>query len=260
MTNHAIRFLTRQVADELAAAARAAVDAWAADWGPQDGLTVDCLPAHELAVDFARGRWSAGGRGDADVWCFEPAGFDLALVQALFPHEFDDSQAADRLGASIAESVARTAISSLAASGLAKLAPEAASLLGRDGEPPAWLWHRYAGTAAVRLTCGNRSLYWFVPGAARPRIKSVPKGVVPLLAALPATSMRVVAELSSIEMRIGDWTSLKVGDVVALGTRIDDPVHLFNDARFHLFDAWPGRQADYRAVELSAPPTSRNRN
>jgi hypothetical protein len=231
-------------------------DAWAARWSLAIDAA-DCFNAHE-APD-APTAWHAwqGRAGSHRPWCWTstpadtPAGW---LAVTLFGRAHERSIAAE---------VAARAWTEFG-DDLARLFGEAPGLdMPAVGPLPAS--GPWSGGVAVRLRCrgADTSDLWMhidadsvaallrdAPHRAAPPLTQ--KAPTPVLHALAPRPLTIRVELEAPVIDIGTLQSLRIGDVLTLPHRLDQPLHLRPDGQGDALScaAYLGSRDGHRAVEL----------
>ncbi|HEY5801015.1 MAG TPA: FliM/FliN family flagellar motor C-terminal domain-containing protein [Burkholderiaceae bacterium] len=226
----------------LAAAARL----WLDGWGIAADAVVCTAPAcgqPRAAGDWLRYREESG----AVLGLLHEAPAQPAIAALLFGGASGTSR--------LAPGVAAEAHADLTAMLLAALAPDGAHAAGAlTAVELAALTARGAASALAVLTLPNLVMQWLVPAAlvpwqAAPASAAPPR--TPLRDALRALPVALTVEIGDADITVGHLRTLAAGDVIALNSRLDQPLHVLGPGRDTvLCHAHLGRQQDLRAIEL----------
>ncbi len=231
------------------------VRAWATRWEASiDDLAL--FNAHEVPVG-APNAWTPwlGHATGLHPWAWVSDGDEppaLGLARALFGRTTEGTVAhelAGRAWVEFGDELAR------------RLGQVASAAAGPFGAPSARLW---GGDIALRLQlrgAGSFDLWLRVDGdsaarllrdQARPAARALPPVETPVLAAIAARSVTLRVELAPVEVDLGTLQSLRVGDVLTLPHRLEQPLDLHApDAPATVAcTAYLGSRDGRRAVEL----------
>lgn len=223
------RLFGRRERAALAAAAEERVRAWAAQWLPRGAAPrAQCVPAPERASRLVG--FTGWGRLEASqgAWLalpgLEPAREGLALAICGAPD--DDARSA------LALEAAGQALQALAAAILG--APAALDARrGREAEPDPDAWSLGSPAMALRLELGAAESFTTIeavthPGWALRVLEQAPRPAPARLAerrqALGGQRIELRVLAGSVELDVRSLRELAVGNVIALDTRIDEPM------------------------------------
>ena len=236
-------------------------NAWCAQWGvaagtvrarnagPEDGI----LPAGAWRRIASLPAWLS-------VDSTAPESVRDALRSMLFGSSTPASPIAEDVATASLDDLGRVLERVLAFVTASGSAPEAGD------SPPSVDARRWSGAVRVRLEATGRSgpvafaLHCSAPAAealcgAAPARATAPRGglasVVSAMGALPVT---LKVELAPTTLTLGTLQSLRIGDVLPLSHRLDQPLRVADPAAPlgapPFCSAYLGRRAGYRAVEL----------
>lgn len=235
-----------------ALALQRAVQAWQRDWGLA-ASEVTCVPAGEDDAarwqplpGAARAWWRDSGAGDAQL--------REALQLALFATP-SDAAAADRLDAAgLAAEVAQSAWTDF-------WNRFAALAQGQDAGDPHQCFQPWSGAVVatlpwcgltLRLLLAGAEAEALLPPAARVA-RAAPPPAEPLARAIAPLRCTVRAELAPVELSLGAVHALRVGDVLELSHPLDAPLLARTEGGALLAEAYLGKAAGHRAIELARP-------
>lgn len=236
------------------------VRAWATRWEAGiDDLTV--FNAHEVPVG-ACGAWAPwlGHATGVHPWVWVGDGNEppaLGIARALFGHTTEGTVAHDlaarawvELGNELARRLGHVAVAAAGPFGAPSARPWggdiALRLQLRGGAESFDLWLRIDSDSAAGL----------LRDQTRPAARALPPVETPVLAAIAARTVTLRVELAPVEVDLGTLQSLRVGDVLTLPHRLEQPLDLrAPDAPATVAcTAYLGSRDGRRAVELIPSP------
>lgn len=234
-----------------------ALQQWEAAWAGWPGCSVSCVAAYASGPAVAE--WQPRLIADGTtVWLHASHNLEAHLEHVVFALGDVDASAGRHHSSALAASLASQAMDALLAGIVTALTGQSLLPTGRaDGSPQALL--RYgAGGALVTVGTASHAVRLLLPHAlvrrlcrttlARaPRERAAPQGVRAAVRELDAT-LRV--EVGHAELTLAHLQTLAVGDVIALGSRVDRPLALVGEDGTVLCHAHLGTVAGRRAVEL----------
>ena len=240
--------------------AREAVNEWESAWLSCSVIDVDCCPALDPSIEQTNGEWRAFRHSQGTlIWCYLPAGFVRMVENRIF--DLDETlRHMDRHRESdMAQGVTTKAVDDLVTSLMSSLVGPATLQFGTATVPDSWLFKRHSGSALVKISLGGVALSVLVPFERLPSnpvaIKpAAVKSLTPLPIALSNTDLRVFAELGEVEISLGNFASLQVGDVINLSIAIDQPLTVFTGNRCPIGAAHLGQQNGFRALAMFKLP------
>lgn len=232
----------------LALVLQRTVQAWQRDWG---------LPASEVACVAAGEEDTTHWQplpGVARAWWRDALAGDAQLREALRAALFGaPTDAGDRAGAAgVAAEVAQSAWADfwnrIAALGH-----------GADTGDPHQCFQPWSGAVVATLPWCGRSLRLLLAGAeaeallppAARALRAVPAPAEPLVRAIAPLPCTVRAELAPVELSLGAVHALRVGDVLELSHALDAPLLARTEGGSLLAEAYLGKAAGHRAIELA---------
>lgn len=233
---------------------------WESAWLSRSKLEVDCRIATDLSFEQDGGVWRAYCHPlDTVIWIYCLDTFAKHIEMAIF--ELDENvPSMDRhRDSGLAKDIASKALDELILSVITKLFGTSATQIDSGVGPDKGLFKWYSGTAVLKLKVGDATLSmlipvdrlasrWIAPATIRPQ------ALTPLKAALTDIEMRVIAELGHVDMSLGSFTSLQVGDVINLSIGIDHPLTVFSENRSPVGAANLGQQGGHRALNMFKLP------
>jgi hypothetical protein len=150
---------------------------------------------------------------------------------------------------------------------LAEATPADAAAAPPDGDT---LWRRWSGAVVVDLPWFDARMHLLVDGASvaslvkaggvrrSPAPRRSDAAVMPVLGALAHAGVRLEVRCGGASIDLGSLVSLRVGDVLRLDHRLDEPVHVVAPAEpadaAPLCRGWLGRADAHLCIELARPP------
>jgi flagellar motor switch/type III secretory pathway protein FliN len=236
--------------------ARNALREWENTWRSFSGIDVDCSETFDPSLLQPGGRWTAHRFAQEPVlWCYQPVDLVKQIEHLIF-HLDDALRSTDRHRESaLAEGVADAAVDDLVALMLSHLAGPSTADQDSGIQPVNWQFHRNSGTAMVKVTARGKTLcilipYEQLPSREKPGKAPVRQSLSPLPDALNGIGVRLIAELGTVEMSLGHFASLQLGDVITLPIGIDQTLTVFTEDGHSLGVAHLGKQDGNRAIEI----------
>jgi hypothetical protein len=255
--------------DQIGGAVQGAWSAWEQDWVSMPAPLYErfaCSLAH-LSAGSADVRWQPlGMRGQAAAWMEVTRDAVGEIQNAIFgPRpEFASPLAPEE---DIALGVARDAWAALASTLRDRLFLDAD---GGQTDPPNYVFKPWSGgvvlsppqgkplacSLLLNAECVRGLLQSHGSGVSPIELKrNQAVGITPLEEALEEHKLLLRAELDGCEVDVGELENLGLGDIVRLGHRLDEPLRVWTDTEGPLCEAFLGRQAGAKAIELVRKPT-----
>ncbi|PRC93918.1 FliM/FliN family flagellar motor switch protein [Solimicrobium silvestre] len=260
MATHTFALLKQRDINSCIERACDAVSEWESAWCPSSGIEIDCSETCDPSVIQPGGLWTAHRLTQGSlVWCYCPTEFGKQAERLIFDLN-DALRSTDRHRESaLAENVANEAVDELVALLLNRLAGPTTAQLEFGTKPADWQFRRHSGTALIKITIGGKTLSLLIPSERLPSHeiarKSPPReAVTPLPVALNKIEVRLIAELGDVEMSLGHFASLQLGDVINLSIGIDQSLTVFTENRCPVGVAHLGKQDGNRALEMFKIP------
>lgn len=233
------------------------VSAWATRWLKASSNDF-CLEI--LAPDSDHdANWLAFKSGGAALYLQRPVGTYKTLTLAMFGDVVKTSGLSDTPSPLVAGSIA-SALQDLGATALRALEPNQQSndVISIAESPLAETWASGSGAYMISIVCKPLHLRLLLPGTVtaaflRSDKVTAARPSTPLenpLSLLTTRSVHIVAHLGEAEIDIGTLQSLEVGDVIKLGTRINQPAQLFSNDGTPLCHGYLGTRDGHKSLQL----------
>jgi hypothetical protein len=248
--------------ERLSGAVAQALAAWSQQWGVRDAPTASCVPAAEIGK-AALGLWRA--TADSQVLWAPPteASFHGAVSDALFgaasePKATDGGEMALEVASEACTDFWRRLAHLLKVPTLQPLT-EAETADTTMADANAWC-QAWSGAIVITVRSVDVDLQVLVSATAASRLLSPASGrtarrddlIVPVWTAISESTTQVHVELRPMELTLGDIAAIRVGDVIAIGQRLDEPLLARSATGVPLFDAFLGKADERRAIEVLA--------
>lgn len=234
----------------LAARVDARLSEWCADWGIAVRAPSSCVNAH--AADPVDGWRPWAGEVDVDAW-YASTPTDVALACALFG--VHGGMEASALAAGVADHAMADWLQRFG-----NLLPALPSVAYGPLQPPEAQMRCWSG--AVRVTVPMPDADFLVHLGPRVATALMPErraaqDSTPLAAIRDAVTpcrlpLRVLLE--EVELDLGSYLALAVGDVIRLPHPLDQPLRAETTDGTFRCAAWLGRRGATKAIELARPP------
>lgn len=240
--------------------ARGSVIEWEGAWLSSSKIAVDCCLASDPSIEQPNGGWRAYRHSQGTlIWCYLPNEFARQIENRIFDLDETLRNMDRHRDSELAQGVTTKAVDDLVTLLMNGLVGPATLQFEMDSVPDSWLFNRHSGSAAVKASIGDVALTIVVPFERLPsnpvaRKPDASKPLATLPVALSNTEVRVFAELGEIEMSLGNFASLQLGDVINLSIAIDQPLTVFTGNRCPIALAHLGQQSGFRALDMFKLP------
>ncbi|MDK2125131.1 FliM/FliN family flagellar motor C-terminal domain-containing protein [Parachitinimonas caeni] len=229
----------------------AVLQSWAQPWGLDTKLfAIHVEPAHQVAqVARLQGRHWHTAKGDS-VWLGLGEGMLRAIEQRLFSRDHSDPDTENHRDSTLASEIAGEAATDLLNTLHRHWVGEGATELAACAVPKS---ARGDGALICTLSLGPRSAYLYLGSGLFSKSLSKPaaRGKLALLpAALTHQRLQLALELGEVTLTLGQLETLAIGDVVRLGTNIDQPAKLITTDGRMVCHGHIGACEGVRAVEV----------
>jgi hypothetical protein len=255
MVTRLISFLKQRDIDACMERVQIPVRDWADAWSAGEKPTLLCEAATDPSVKHSGGQWRMRKQADGNsLWYYLSAHLERQIEALLFQHE-EIAFTADRYGKThLADGIAQDAIEDLVSVLLSNLQLRCSSTPEAVEPPPSWMYASSNGAALLCVRIGTEVMSILLPGTTfsrqRPTKVAARGGLVPLATALEGVPMRMMVELSSVEMTIASWTSLALGDVIQLPLGTDNALTVLAEGDRIVCAANLGILDGHRAIEV----------
>ena len=231
---------------------------WAADWGiAPDAVALRAQRAWECAQVAAPGAWLRADAQEAQAYAaWHPR--SAAVLERLMFAPDAGLGAAGVDTAQLAPAAGRKAQDALAAAVLGALVPDAATASGACAAPDAALYARGAGAVVLSLDLGGcESVLLLDDACVRALCGPADAPALPALAAvdlqraLADTEVALDLTIGAARVGLSNLLTLAAGDVIRLGTPVEQPVTLSLPSGAVLLNGYMGRAGSQVAVDLT---------
>ena len=231
---------------------------WSAEWGfVAADVAVSCQRSWEATLSREEVWQQSYRQGEGRARLSWSPGFPKTVQRQIFPADQRHAIQADDT-APIAADGAQKAVTALA-DAIAQTFGFSSSLLNTDNDckPAQELFEFASGAILVVLKIGEQSIkcllnYAGVEAQHRP-VDSNPLARLPrvdLTKALSATPISLKISAGQVEVGVGNFMTLALGDVIRLPISIDKPLNVLGPDNGILFGAHLGKQSQAMAIEV----------
>jgi len=233
------------------------VRGWATAWGVEAVPACACVRGEDAPVDVLP-RWEEGcASRDGHFWLEATAGWHEDVTREVFHAEY--AYGADTPASMLAPAVGAKADAELRDAIREALLPGATE---RVDAPGVGARRRGMGSVFISLRIGHQRCVGLLNAAAvralvaRTGQRQAPPalpglGKLALGRALQDLAVKLPVELGRTQISLGTLLEAGVGDVIRLGTHVEEPVTICGPEGAAIIYGWLGRQGDRMAVELA---------
>jgi hypothetical protein len=236
----------------------AVVSTWRAEWG-LDALDIEvtCQRSWEAQAQRGEGWQRRYFHEDRRAWLSWPPEFLKYLQRQIFPADHRHAfQSGDK--APIATDGALQAVHALADAIARDLTLSRMPLdSAYDGKPDQELFDYASGAVLIVLKFGEQSIKCLLNHAVMRALHGQGGTIVQerlkpvdVTKALSSTPMSLKVCAGQVEVGVGNFMALALGDVICLPTSIDQPLTVFGPENRLLFGAHLGKQNQSMAIEV----------
>jgi hypothetical protein len=233
-----------------------ALSTWAADWGlNKSDVSVTCWRSWEAPASHRDDNWQQSyARGEKRAWLSWSPDLPKYVQRQMFP--VDVRHAPQTSSAMSMASAGGAAATNALAEAVAQQFDLIDSAAAPHNGPEPHLFDRASGAIVIVLKIGEHSMRCLANFAcvrvireSGEPLRAPPLGRVDWAKALSATPVSLKVTLGQVEVALGNFISLDVGDVVRLPSSIDKPLPVMGPDDRILFGGHLGTQTHSKAIE-----------